>query len=295
MKSQRPDPFTLRLLRLALAAVSAVHGGFGAIRDWLQHQIALQSFTIRSDDVFLVTYPKSGTTLLQMMLYQLTSQGEMDFPHIDSISPWFERELAHGWPQNLEVPSPRFFKSHLRFSMLPRGARSIYLARDPGDILVSAYHHYCLITGMSHDFERFADAFLAGRVQFGSWFEHMRSWWPHRHDPEVLFLRYEEVVADLPGTARKIAGFCGLDLDERDLPRIVERCSLAFMKHHPEKFDPRLRQIAQHREEFVRQGQVGEGVQRLSARQREHLERKVGDLAYSLGCSPTEILLPSSH
>src|SRR5206468_68583 len=41
-------------------------------------------YSPRPDDLFIVSFPKSGTTLLQMILYQMTTAGEMDFPHIDS-------------------------------------------------------------------------------------------------------------------------------------------------------------------------------------------------------------------
>src|SRR5688572_22781696 len=42
------------------------------------------------DDIFIVTYPKSGTTWLQMIVYQLTTDGAMDFGHIDEVSPFLE-------------------------------------------------------------------------------------------------------------------------------------------------------------------------------------------------------------
>src|SRR4029079_6983675 len=91
-------------------------------------------YSPRPDDLFVVSFPKSGTTLLQMMLYQMTTAGEMDFPHIDSVCPWFEYDLPMGsGPLFQELPSPRVFKSHYRRSWLPRQGRFLYIARDlPG-------------------------------------------------------------------------------------------------------------------------------------------------------------------
>ena len=47
-------------------------------------------------------------------------------------------------------------------------------------------------------------------------------------DPNVLFLRYEELAADLPGSLRRLADFCGLEVPPQrwpgipDLPAIAE-------------------------------------------------------------------------
>ena len=39
-------------------------------------------FGEREDDIYISTYPKSGTTLMQMILYHLTTDGRMNFNHI---------------------------------------------------------------------------------------------------------------------------------------------------------------------------------------------------------------------
>ncbi len=51
-------------------------------------RLAHVDFNIRPDDIFIVTYPRSGTTWMQMILYQLTTDGKMNFPHISKVCPW---------------------------------------------------------------------------------------------------------------------------------------------------------------------------------------------------------------
>src|SRR4029077_1311614 len=76
-------------------------------------------FKPRPDDVFLVSFPRSGLTLLQMALYQLTTGGEMSFGHIAEVSPTLETDLLQlGAPQILALPSPRVFRSHLTYDRL---------------------------------------------------------------------------------------------------------------------------------------------------------------------------------
>lgn len=273
-------------LEVSLWAVTTLQRGLRRLGDSLQHRLGVKHlYKPRPDDVFLVTYPKSGTTLMQMMLYQMTTDGEMNFRHINSVSPWFEQELHRGTGKVLEaVPSPRFFKSHLVYEKLPPNGRFIYVARDVRDVAVSAYHHLCLVTGKKGDMGTFVNEFLQEKVGFGSWFEHIESWWPRRNDPNVLFLRYEEVIADLPGTVRQVARFCQLPLDEAALPRIVERCGIAFMKQHDHLFDPRMQQVSRDAGVFIRKGGSGDGragftpeQNRMLAQRMEKLTRKLGN------------------
>jgi hypothetical protein len=278
----------LKLLVVLLAPFGLIH----VCRAWLRYRIGLRErYRPRPDDIFIVTYQKSGTTLMQMLLYQLTTSGEMDIPHILSVSPWFEADLMNGGgPVDFfeSLPSPRFFKSHLPYGKLPRNGRFIYIARDVRDVAVSAFHHQRLATGRDHDLGRFVDRFLRDQMNLPSWYKHLESWWPHRDDENVLFLTYEQVLGDLPGTVRKVAEFCRIELDEKELPRIVERCGIDFMKRYKETFDPRLRRYTTKPVEFVRKGIAGAGREELTASQEETVSRRLQELAARLSCSPDE-------
>jgi len=272
------------LLALPERALSLLALGVTAARDQIRFfRGKWYLYRPRPDDIFVVSYPKSGTTLMQMMVYQLATRGETDFRHITIVSPWFEMELLRGSARGLEVPSPRILKSHLRYWMLPKVGRFIYMLRDPRDVALSAYHHHVLMTGESPCPESFVHKFILGGFAFQSWFKHVASWWPHRNDPNVLFLRYEEVVADLEATARRVAAFCGIEVREEDLPKILEHCSLDFMKRHQEKFDPRTRQAFLGPGEFIREGKTGAGRKVLTPETRDILTEKLAHLERRLG------------
>src|SRR5262249_33527906 len=165
----------------------------------------------RANDVFIVTYPRSGTTWMQMILYQLTTDGRMDFPHIAEYCPWFERSRrsARGFETR---PSPRLFKTHLPYRQIPKGpCNDLYVLPDGKDVAVSYSHLYRAYNDFEGMFAEFFDRFVRGKVEFGSWFRHVRGWWEHRHDPNVLFLTYEELTRDLEGCLHRIIAHCGWD------------------------------------------------------------------------------------
>lgn len=276
-----------KMLEVSVHVATFLETVFQQIKRLLRYRLSLKHlYKPRPDDIFLVTYPKSGTTLMQMMLYQMTTKGEMDFSNIDEVSPWFERCLVLGAVDKMNTaPSPRFFKSHLPYEQVPRNGKIIYMARDARDVAVSAYHHQRLLMDRVGDLESFIDDFVEGKGSFGSWFRHIGTWWPHRNDPNVLFLRYEEVVADLAGTVREVARFCSIPLDEAELPRIVEGCGFELMKKHTIKFDPRMHNPDG---DFIRKGKTGDGRAAFTPEQNRKLAERIDKLATRLGCSDVD-------
>jgi hypothetical protein len=232
-------------------------------------------FEPRADDLFIVTYPRSGTTWMQMILYQLATDGELDFEHIYQVCPYFEVSRA-GSNGFTGVPEPRTFKSHLAYQDIPKGCKYIYVARDGRDVAVSYYHFSRTHMGFRWTFDDFFDLFLQGKVESASWFEHVKGWWIHRNDPNVLFLRYEDLLHDLDSCLRRIIAFCDLEVDPARFPAIRERCSFAFMKAHERKFDHRFGMVCDQgmaSNSFLRQGRAGTWKETLTSRQAARFAR----------------------
>jgi hypothetical protein len=224
-----------------------------------------------TDDIFIVTYPRSGTTWLQMILYQLTTNGEINFGHIDEVSPFLEITMI---PRRLHLSdmrgTPRIVKTHLPYHEIPKGpGRYIYCVRNGLDVAVSYHDHSRkYVQGMAAlSLSEFFSRFMAGQVLYGSWFEHTAGWLRNRNRLNVLVLTYEELSADLEGTVKRIADFCGIAIDPAAMPRILERSSFAFMREHNDKFTGALlhRNPGAPDTPFIRKGQVGGWRQELDA------------------------------
>lgn len=232
------------------------------------------TFVPREDDIYVVTYPRSGTTWLQMILYQLTTGGRMDFTHISEVVPFFEKTMAAGNDFS-SLSSPRLFKTHLR--RIPKWpGKYIYVVRNGKDVAISYFHFYKTHLGYRGTFDQFFDRFLRGKLHYGSWFKHVSAWRARAADPNVLILNYEDLLRDLDGCLKKIAEFCDLKVAPERHATIVENCSFAFMKKHEDKFDPITEFLCEQgliRHSFLRAGGIQASRTLLTEGQNRSFER----------------------
>jgi hypothetical protein len=252
-------------------------------------KLAYSEFTPRPDDIFIVTFPKSGTTWLQMILYQIYTDGEMDFAHISEWSPTLD--VCVRWRDIDHLPSPRIIKTHLAYNRIPKGpCKYIYVVRNGKDVAVSYFHYSKTHLFFKGDFAQFFDLFLNGFpsgvydhptwIEYGhpTWFEHVSQWSENRHNLDVLFLTYEELKHNREGAIRKILAFCGKEVSPQKFARIVERSSFAFMKRYENKLDTLTYRLLMEGKmktgNFIRKGEVGGWKEYLSGEQEELFQRR---------------------
>ncbi|CAN8009540.1 unnamed protein product [Ixodes pacificus] len=194
----------------------------------------------RPDDVFIVGYPKCGTTWLQYLLCNIFTGGvpPRDTVEFEAKSPFLIFTGAQGAE---EMPRPGAIKTHFPFDKQPysKEAKYLYVTRNPYDCCVSYYYHmkntpaYFFADGT---FDQSFDLFVEGKGEFGDYFDHLLSWYEHRDDPNVFFLTYEDLKKDTASWVLKMADFLGKEYGERLrsdpslLKRIVEVSSVSNMK-----------------------------------------------------------------
>ncbi len=244
-------------------AIERAHAATGDALRTTRFLRGREAFVPRDDDVFVVTYPRSGTTWVQFILYLLRSDRGLDFDHISQISPWWERSLALGTrrAEDFEnLPSPRVFKSHLPRRWLPTRGRFIHVERDGLDVAVSYHQLYRSHLGFDGDFEAFFERYLRGDVQYGSWRKHVEGWRQFQGDPRILYLSYGDLREDLSTSVRRIGAFLGWPVQNE--AELVQMASFSFMKEHEARFDPiteTLLDAGLERGRFLRRGESGAG------------------------------------
>lgn len=236
---------------------------------------------LRPTDIVVTPFGKCGTTWLQQMAHTLRTRGDMDFDDISRVAPWIESSTDLGLDLDAEQKAhPRIFKSHLDAHRIPRGGRYINCCRNPVDALYSMYRFmdgWFLEPGAvsPDEFARgsFIEAGTSPGNHGGDYWTHLKSWWARREDPDVLFLAFEHMKDDLPGTIRRVAAFMEIHLDDELFTVTAKNASLAFMQRHMDRFDDRLMRersvmVAQlpgdSDSSKVRAGKVGEARQHFS-------------------------------
>lgn len=226
-------------------------------------------FRPHPQDVFVASYPRSGTTWMLYAVHLLHRRRD-DFAHLEDATPWFERMLAHGRAKASDfeqLSTPRIFKTHL----LPRWtppARVIYVERDGLDVARSYHRLYRDYLRFSGDFNAFYSRFLRGEVQYGSWRAHRAAWASAQQHRPVLTVRYERLRAEPAATLAEVAGFLRLNVEPAHVEQVVEATDISRMREHEARFDhatTMLRDLGVGARTFIGTGSITADVDGLRA------------------------------
>jgi hypothetical protein len=169
------------------------------------------SYQAQSDDLFIVTYPRSGTTWMQNIVYSLQTNGQ---PFNADPKHFFEQNPAleiNGEKGIKAMQRPGAIKTHLPMDRVPYHplAKYICVVRNPNDVCVSYYFFYNTWGDVPKlEFEQFFQYFIEGRLPFNDYFEVLRSTWQRRNDDNVLLVSYEEMRTDLRSLIGKVSLKC---------------------------------------------------------------------------------------
>ena len=290
----------MRRMKESLSQLETEHG-----------RLAGLSLQPKPGDIFICTPPKCGTTLLCAILHSLRSKGDFSFEEINLVIPCLEMAYDYGYTDiNARQPGapPRVFKTHAWYPHVPKlvdtGSRTeheavkyIFCCRNPVD---AAYSFYCFFKDWFFtENEISVDAFIAefilqrgearDMMSNASQWHNIASWYPRRHDPNVLFLFYEDIVQDRQQAVEIISSFLQLAMDDPEVKRIaVQQSDIEFMRQHPTKYDEHMLKNARNQacgldaragltrscSGKVREGKVGGGQSFLSAATLQSMKKK---------------------
>ena len=200
-------------------------------------------------DVFVVTQMRSGTTWMQHLVYEVLMRGQGDLVEtgrtLNAVSPWLESEIGVPVEAALTVGRERTWrviKTHFPAPLCPYSpaARYVYVARHPASCFASCVDFLADNLGpAAPTLNALETWFCSESMWWGSWPRHVEGWWRRSlEESNVLFVRYETMLEDLPGVARDLAAFLGVPpLAEAEMDAVVRKSSFDYMKHHSLAFE----------------------------------------------------------
>lgn len=202
----------------------------------------------RSNDVIISTYPKSGTYWALQIALQIAYYGEIEFNSIHELVPWPDTPIPlvkaklHNSSPNYPSPTGlRVIKTHLEQYYVPYSSHAKYIVvlRDPKEVFVSSYFFVKNFSFINLDYTltEWLAMFLSDRFLFGSWAEHVTSWWPYRNHDNVLIVTYSEMKRNIRSIIRQMAELMEVTLTEAQIEKIVAKSSFHYMKANEIKFN----------------------------------------------------------
>ena len=188
-------------------------------------------FKVRPEsDIFIVTYPKSGTTWMQSILREMLYSN--DTPEFSKMKltnriPWTDSPDEFLLDELDKWPSPRVFKCHHYtpeemddlFFKGSRKPKVIYVMRDPRDVSVSLYHHLRKLDNFSQfiqdaTFDEFHKKVFRDKevALYGLWEQHIDNWLSKRDEYDILVVKYEDLIEDAAREIERVAKFLDLEL-----------------------------------------------------------------------------------
>ena len=230
------------------------------------YKIYMDDFGYDESDIFIATFPRSGTTLLQMILYQITTNGEYDFDHLYDVSPWVKNDVYEGLKANKNLHKPRIIKTHdpyTEFDPLIKG-KTIFVIRDGLDAMYSQYQQRVSYGNPDLTVEEFSKSKMENNN--ANWFYFNEPWLKNKKKKDILYLSYNELSNDKENTILKICNFLSIDLKKVNIARILQRTSLEYMKKNEDKFGERVDKDHKNYDytNFIRKGSSGEGKKEFS-------------------------------
>lgn len=244
---------------------------------------------MRESDVFLGSYPRSGSTWLRFTLFELLSGQPATF---ESVNQLMRGPGTHNLGLAALPNAGRFLSTHEAYRR--EYHRGVYLVRDVRDVVTSEFWYEKERGFGCRDFDEYLHKMLTGQKKYGSWQNHAASWIDSEtaRSGNLRVIRYEDMRLDPESVLADLMEFLGRPTQPDVIRRAVENNALESMRAKEDALHKKPQQVrfpekpaapASEDGRFVRQGLVGGWRRKLPLHAVQLIEQYAGDTLARLG------------
>lgn len=252
---------------------------------------------IESNDVLVLGFSKSGTTWMQEIVWTMVYNAKLDNPKMhdpisqrsptisldmmfdlkvmdssamesyikefDKLCPGKRKEDGICLQLGEATPSPRILKSVFPISLYPpeflNKAKAVYIARNPKDVMVSLFNFFKMmnVSPNKGNIEDYCKAFINDKSMQCPYWPHVKQAWEIRHHPNMHFVTYESLKANIIQELQYINIFLGTRLTWQQLEGVAQHTSFSAMKSRGEPIKNHFFTNSKDEVKFYRKGMVG--------------------------------------
>lgn len=246
------------------------------------HVQMVKHMEIRDDDIYLATYPKSGTHWMWEVIRML-QKGNSEYETAMKESIFLDYKPVG---EIADLPSPRVLNCHFPCQLIPlqileKGNKVVHMQRNIKDVVVSLYNHVCaaskIIGAEPMHFSQFFPLVLGqyGIHYFFSWCKYVKDWdrLQRKFPDQIITINYEDMKEDPVREIHKVNTFLGFNRSDELVREIADACSFNSLKKADEEIKQPNAPDKHKKINFMyRKGEVGDWKNWFTVAQNEMMD-----------------------
>lgn len=240
-------------------------------------------------DVVLGSYPRSGSTWLRFVLYEILTSESSSFDKVNAGLRGIS-DYQHG--PGLLPRNGRFIGTHEPYRKAYR--RAVYLVRDIRDVALSEFAFEKNLGIGRESMDQYLEDLLVRGKRHGPWQHHVESWLnsPLAQNKNLLLIRYEDLRTNSVEIFGRMVDFLGVNVSVGAIERAVANNTVQRMREKEDSLysqggysnvPRRPQKGVETGGRFVRSGSIGGWQERLTIQQLQVIEKYAGTTLARVG------------
>tara|TARA_B100000989_G_scaffold163049_1_gene121792 strand:- start:95 stop:916 length:822 start_codon:yes stop_codon:yes gene_type:complete len=227
----------------------------------------------KHDDVYLVSYPRSGSNWLSFLIANASLKyfkinREVNFFNIHHLIP--DIDSGRDIEKDIYPLNSRVIKSHSFFNPFYKSV--FYLIRHPDDVMIS---YFKFLSDLGQYKGNISEFIRTKKFGINAWKKHVESWLSYNNPAlGIIVFRYEDLKKDSSKEILKAFKYLGYALSDADAKFAAEKSSFINMKKMEQEIYTDGRLIVSGFE-FVRKGSSNENTDLLTLKDKEFIRGSV--------------------